>query len=52
MAHSPHRRWKGCRICKPHKLRGTGRSAKDPASVRRRLGTSRRLRRNNLGDQN
>ncbi|WP_425827532.1 hypothetical protein [Streptomyces fractus] len=51
MAHSPHRRWKGCRLCKPHKLRGFGRSMKDPAAVRRRLGKSRRLRRGDLGDQ-
>ncbi|MEU8761496.1 hypothetical protein [Streptomyces sp. NPDC048659] len=52
MAHSPHRRWKGCcPLCAPHKVRGTGRSEKDPAAVRRGLGKSRRLTRRDLGDQ-
>jgi hypothetical protein len=36
-------------MCKPHKRRGAGRAAKDPAAVRRKLGKSRRLNRRYLG---
>jgi hypothetical protein len=28
MAHSPHRTWKGCPLCKPHKRHGAGAAAK------------------------
>ncbi|MFE7131201.1 hypothetical protein ACFVIM_10110 [Streptomyces sp. NPDC057638] len=51
MAHSPHRRWKGCALCQPHKLRGYGRSVRDPWPVLRKLGTKRRFGRRDLGDQ-
>ncbi|WP_053194575.1 hypothetical protein [Mycolicibacterium goodii] len=32
-------------MCKPHKRRGRGRAAKDPAAVRRRIGLKRRYSR-------
>ncbi|MET8129021.1 hypothetical protein ABZV67_26705 [Streptomyces sp. NPDC005065] len=51
MAHSPHRRWKGCRICRPHQIRGVGRAAREPWPVLRQIGKSRRLTRRDLGDQ-
>ncbi|MGQ0804766.1 MAG: hypothetical protein ACT4PI_13005 [Actinomycetota bacterium] len=50
MAHSPHRNWKGCRVCKPHKHRGHGQSRRQPLSVLRRLGKVRRVARHDLGD--
>jgi hypothetical protein len=36
-------------MCKPHKRRGAGRAAKEPAAVRRKLGKNRRLSRGDLG---
>ncbi|KAA0115980.1 hypothetical protein CIW51_15550 [Mycolicibacterium sp. P9-22] len=36
-------------MCKPHKRRGAGRPAKDRASVKRRLGLTRRYSRHDLG---
>lgn len=49
MAHSPHKNWKGCRVCKPHKMRGRGRAFRDPWPVLRKLGMKRRVTRNDLG---
>jgi hypothetical protein len=48
MAHSPHRQYKGCQLCKPH--RRDSRAARDPWPVLRKLGKRRRLGRNDLGD--
>ena len=45
MAHSPHRRQKGCPMCKFHKFRDLGRAQRDPFSIRRKLGTKRRASR-------
>lgn len=46
MAHSPHRRRKGCGLCKPWKHRGLGRASRetcrDPFAVNRKLGRLRR----------
>lgn len=42
MAHSPHKRWRGCALCKPHKARGI-RAAAEPFRVLRKLGKKRRL---------
>jgi len=50
MAHSPHKRWKGCMVCKPHKIGGQGRSRRDPWAVLKKTGKKRRLRRGDLGD--
>jgi hypothetical protein len=36
-------------MCKPHKRRGAGRAAKQPAAVLRKLGKSRRISRRDLG---
>lgn len=51
MAHSPHRRRKGCGLCRPHQIRGAGRAARDPWPVLRKTGKKRRLSRGDLGDQ-
>lgn len=45
MAHSPHRRHKGCGLCKPWKHRGNGDAARAPFRVLRQLGIRRRLSR-------
>lgn len=50
MAHSPHRQYKGCQLCKPHKDRRLGRAAREPWSVLRKLGKARRINRGYLGD--
>jgi hypothetical protein len=50
MAHSPHRRHKGCQLCKPHKHRGNGDSVRAPWAVSRKLGRKRRWSRRDLGD--
>jgi hypothetical protein len=52
MAHSSHRRWKGhCLLCASNaKLKGAGRSSRDPWPVRRKLGRKRRYGRGCLGD--
>lgn len=51
MAHSPHRRHKGCRICTPHKDLRLGRGEREPWRVIRALGKRRRLTHRDLGDQ-
>lgn len=48
MAHSPHRRWKGCQMCKWHKFKDHGRALRDPISFRRLLGTKRRAGRHDI----
>lgn len=50
MAHSPHRQWKGCRTCRPHKDRRLGRAWREPWPVLRTLGKLRRISRHDLGD--
>lgn len=50
MAHSPHKTWKGCAMCKPHKRRGTGRSVREPWPVLRALGKRRRVRRGEVSE--
>lgn len=45
MAHSSHTLQKGCGLCSPWKHRGNGRAAREPVSVLRKLGRSRRLSR-------
>lgn len=51
MAHSPHRRRKGCGLCRPHQIRGAGRATRDPWPALRRVGKKRRTMRHDLGDQ-
>lgn len=48
MAHSPHRRRKGCGLCSPHKHKDLGRAVRDPFSVRRKLGSKRRAGRHDV----
>jgi hypothetical protein len=50
MAHSPHRRWKGCQLCKPYKHRDAGQSHRQPVSTLRKVGKARRVTRHDLGD--
>ena len=38
MAHSPHRQYKGCQLCKPHKNRRNGRAVREPWAVLRQVG--------------
>lgn len=47
---SPHKTWKGCQLCKPHKNRANGQSIRKPTSELRRLGKVRRVSRHDLGD--
>jgi hypothetical protein len=51
MAHSPHRRWKGCRLCKPHKDKRLGDGERAPYAVARRAGGRRRYSRRAVGDE-
>ena len=52
MAHSPHRRCRGCQLCKPHKFKDNGQAVRTPAAVLRQLGKSRRLSRNFVPEDN
>lgn len=47
--HHPSRSWRGCPQCKTYKRRGAGRPVKDPAAVKRQLGTTRRYNRHDPG---
>lgn len=47
--HHPSSGRRSCGLCKPHKRRGTGRSHRDPAAVRRALGRTRRYDRHDTG---
>jgi hypothetical protein len=51
MSTSPHKNWKGCAMCKAHKIRGQGRRQRDPFRVARKLGAGRRFNRKSIGDQ-
>ncbi|MFE6745994.1 hypothetical protein ACFVGM_09095 [Kitasatospora purpeofusca] len=51
MAHSPHRRRKGCGVCRPWQIRGNGPARRAPWPVLRKIGKRRRLGRHDLGDQ-
>lgn len=50
MARTSNRRWKGCRLCKPHKHAGNGQARRKPVGELRRLGKRRRVSRGDLGD--
>jgi hypothetical protein len=50
MAHSPHRRWKGCQVCKSHKFRDNGQAQRQPLATLRKVGRARRVSRQDLGD--
>jgi len=47
---SPHKQWKGCRMCKPHKDRAHGQAIRKPISELRKLGRVRRVGRHDLGE--
>lgn len=49
MAHSPHRRHKGCQLCKPHKFKDNGQAVRKPIPELRTLGKRRRVSRHDLG---
>ena len=48
MAHSPHRRWKGCALCKPRKHKGCGDAARTPFRELRKIGKKRRYSRHQV----
>lgn len=52
MAHSPHRQWKGCRLCSPHKDKRNGRPVRDPWREVRKTGLKRRYGRRWTPDEN
>jgi hypothetical protein len=43
MARTRNRRWKGCRLCKPHKDARHGDAYRMPVSALRQFGRSRRV---------
>jgi hypothetical protein len=47
---SPHKRWKGCQLCKPWKFRDDGQAHRQPTPVVRLAGRDRRLRRHEAQD--
>jgi hypothetical protein len=51
MAHSPHRQWKGCPLCKMHKHKGNGDAERAPWAVRRQLGMKRRMSRHDSAER-
>lgn len=48
MAHSSHRQWKGCRVCKPWKHRGNGDAARTPFRELRKVGQLKRINRHDV----
>jgi hypothetical protein len=53
MAHSPHKRWRGCCLMCAHdlgKVRGSGWNFRAPIRDQRKIGKVRRARRHDLGD--
>jgi hypothetical protein len=50
MPRTSNRRWKGCRLCKPHKHAGNGDARRKPAAELRTIGRRRRVSRHDLGD--
>lgn len=48
MAHSPHRRRKGCGLCRPWKYKDNGRAEREPWAVLRAIGKRRRVRRGDV----
>lgn len=50
MARTSNRRWKGCRMCKPHKHAGNGQAVRKPLAEQRQIGKQRRVSRHDLGD--
>lgn len=47
---SPHKTWKGCPLCKPHKDKALGQRARKPWSELRKIGKLRRISRHDLSD--
>ncbi len=51
MAHSPHKRWRGYAMCKPHKHTGNGDAVRTPFRVRRQIGVDRRWSRHDAAER-
>lgn len=51
MAHSPHRQYSGCQLCKMHKNRRNGQAVRQPWAVLRQLGKKRRIGRHEVIDE-
>jgi hypothetical protein len=47
---STHVQWKGCRVCKPHKLRSHGQAWRKSWGELKKIGKYRRVTRHDLGD--
>lgn len=45
MARTSSRRWKGCLLCKPHKLASNGDAIRKPWAENRKMGRKRRVKR-------
>jgi len=52
MARTSSRRWKGCRLCKPHKDARHGDAYRMPPSALRHFGRSRRVSRRDVPADN
>ncbi|MBO2461561.1 hypothetical protein [Actinomadura violacea] len=50
-SHSPHRRWKGCPICKDHKDDRHGDAVRMPWPVLKKMGRRRRVARRYVPDE-
>jgi hypothetical protein len=48
MPRGPHRRWKGCAMCKSHKHAGHGDAVRMPWAAVKRFGNRRRLSRKDV----
>lgn len=45
---SPHKRWKGCAMCKWYKFKDNGQAQRQPLAVLRLAGRDRRLKRHEI----
>ena len=50
MARTSNRRWKGCRLCRPHTHACNGHAARKSLAEQRQIGKRRRVYRHDLGD--
>lgn len=51
MARTSNSRWKGCRLCTPHKHAGNGDGRRKHVTELRYLGRTKRVTRHDLGDR-
>ena len=51
MVRGPHRRHKGCPMCKSHKILGQGDTTRMPWAALRKIGKKRRMSRKDIPDE-